>query len=427
MAVKDDPYTFGSETLVLHGELPCSGTVTECSYFLQATQIDDEDDPYTCGSETLVWPGDLPHSATVIERSYALQATQIDDETLDTNAGCPHPVDNVGAASGDFPELEAWAESTLREGGLEHALSQVMEEALLAERDRRATQMRDAAAPPEETPLTLSLAPRGTMAAPSCWERFWAQLASRGWQVERTPRGDAYYLPPGVARGPGAQCRVHYFDSKLQVLRYWRDHGAVVVEVPMEDGEDSAVRWLPSMPQQSGDAYSVAATPASWKKSVRAYAEPTVAGRHCGSLRNQSAAALQEKRRCGRGIHGGRGRGKGNPSSHGDGRGGQNWQSLAEESWEKLWAVLSAHGWSLERGPRGDPYYLPRGVRRGPGAKNRVDYFDAQTQVRAHVARCGVAMAAGRSGNRGSASDGKMGAQKRNEVLKRPAAAVMKS
>eukprot|EP00747_Dinoflagellata_sp_TGD_P061579 gnl/TRDRNA2_/TRDRNA2_152586_c0_seq1.p1 gnl/TRDRNA2_/TRDRNA2_152586_c0~~gnl/TRDRNA2_/TRDRNA2_152586_c0_seq1.p1 ORF type:complete len:474 (-),score=71.29 gnl/TRDRNA2_/TRDRNA2_152586_c0_seq1:133-1395(-) len=53
--------------------------------------------------------------------------------------------------------------------------------------------------------------------------------------------------------------------------------------------------------------------------------------------------------------------------------------------WEELWGRLTAEGWSIENGPRGDPYYMPPGIRRGPGAKVRVDYFDSRMQVMRHL------------------------------------------
>merc|ERR1719174_46318 len=81
------------------------------------------------------------------------------------------------------------------------------------------------------------------MTAPSSWDGFWQQLRAKGWRVERGPRGDPYYFPPGVARGSGKRNRVDYFDSKLQVLRSLRDKGAVVVEVG--DDSDAEEEHLP--------------------------------------------------------------------------------------------------------------------------------------------------------------------------------------
>eukprot|EP00928_Gymnodinium_smaydae_P042916 TRINITY_DN28860_c1_g1_i1.p1 TRINITY_DN28860_c1_g1~~TRINITY_DN28860_c1_g1_i1.p1 ORF type:complete len:271 (-),score=30.72 TRINITY_DN28860_c1_g1_i1:59-871(-) len=55
------------------------------------------------------------------------------------------------------------------------------------------------------------------------WEATWKELAAKGWREEYGPRGNAqqvYYMPPGVQRGHGYKCRVHYFDSRVLVLRY---------------------------------------------------------------------------------------------------------------------------------------------------------------------------------------------------------------
>ncbi|CAE8659325.1 unnamed protein product [Polarella glacialis] len=57
-------------------------------------------------------------------------------------------------------------------------------------------------------------------------------------------------------------------------------------------------------------------------------------------------------------------------------------------SWQQVWPRLEAEGWRLEYGPRGaskQVYYLPKGVNRGAGTKNRVDYFDSQTLVMQHL------------------------------------------
>eukprot|EP00439_Symbiodinium_sp_Y106_P023271 s6400_g2.t2 len=59
-------------------------------------------------------------------------------------------------------------------------------------------------------------------------------------------------------------------------------------------------------------------------------------------------------------------------------------EDLASLPWEILWRKLEAQGWRMEHGPRGkgrQAYYLPPGVKRGPGKKNRVDYFDSKKLV----------------------------------------------
>lgn len=55
-----------------------------------------------------------------------------------------------------------------------------------------------------------------------------------------------------------------------------------------------------------------------------------------------------------------------------------------ELSWEELWKRLQREGWTMEYGPRGagkQAYYMPPGVRRGPGKANRIDYFDSKALV----------------------------------------------
>mmetsp|Transcript_44949 Transcript_44949/g.106739 ORF Transcript_44949/g.106739 Transcript_44949/m.106739 type:complete len:522 (+) Transcript_44949:86-1651(+) len=52
------------------------------------------------------------------------------------------------------------------------------------------------------------------------WEEVWAGLEKSGWRVERVGK-QAYFMPPNVKRREGgARNRVHYFDSKKQVLEY---------------------------------------------------------------------------------------------------------------------------------------------------------------------------------------------------------------
>ncbi|CAK9028051.1 unnamed protein product [Durusdinium trenchii] len=52
--------------------------------------------------------------------------------------------------------------------------------------------------------------------------------------------------------------------------------------------------------------------------------------------------------------------------------------------WEVVWQQLEAQGWRMDFGPRGmgvQVYYMPPGVWRGPGKKNRIDYFDSKKLV----------------------------------------------
>jgi len=53
-----------------------------------------------------------------------------------------------------------------------------------------------------------------------------------------------------------------------------------------------------------------------------------------------------------------------------------------------LWPKLQALGWTTEHGRKGNttqPYYMPPGVKRGPGKKNRIDYFDSKRRVLDHI------------------------------------------
>eukprot|EP00435_Cladocopium_sp_Y103_P024162 s1597_g5.t3 len=59
-------------------------------------------------------------------------------------------------------------------------------------------------------------------------------------------------------------------------------------------------------------------------------------------------------------------------------------EELSSLPWELLWPRLEAQGWRIDFGPRGtgrQVYYLPPGVFRGPGSKNRIHYFDSKKLV----------------------------------------------
>jgi len=58
------------------------------------------------------------------------------------------------------------------------------------------------------------------------------------------------------------------------------------------------------------------------------------------------------------------------------------------KSFAEVWTILESEGWRIEKGPRGNTfqtYYLPAGVSRGPGFRNRKDYFDSKSLVLKHV------------------------------------------
>lgn len=68
---------------------------------------------------------------------------------------------------------------------------------------------------------------------------------------------------------------------------------------------------------------------------------------------------------------------------------------MAQEgsSWSEVWPLLEGLGWRSEQGPRGtafQTYYLPPGVQRSSGFKNRVDYFDSKKLVLRHAAAKGI-------------------------------------
>ncbi|CAJ1425214.1 unnamed protein product [Effrenium voratum] len=133
-------------------------------------------------------------------------------------------------------------------------------------------------------------------------------------------------MRPGVQRRRPWQNRRDYFDSKLQVIRHLRDKGHMVVEV----GEES------QLPEKAKKEQPKAASPAPKKR---------------GRPPAPKAAETPPKR-------------------------------PRLEDWGTLWTRLESKGWRLEVvGQRQDRYYLPPGVERGPGKKNRVDYFDSKKQV----------------------------------------------
>merc|ERR1740130_21648 len=86
-------------------------------------------------------------------------------------------------------------------------------------------------------------------------------------------------------------------------------------------------------------------------------------------------------------------------------------------SWDEVWPGLESQGWQIEQGPRGkgwQTYYLPPGIKRGAGFKNRVDYFDSKSLVLKYLS--GADISAG--SKKGLAAKGKKGereAEQQNE------------
>ena len=210
--------------------------------------------------------------------------------------------------------------------------------------------------------LPPRLTPSKNMTTSSNWEQLWAQLLHRGWKIDHGPRGDAYYLPPGVRRAPGFKNREHYFDSKLQVFRHLRDAGRVVVEVTAEETQGALEAPRPKAPRGRGRGSGRGrGAGARLGAGEAAPSAPSSAGEAAPSAPSSAGeapcAAVSTPR----------------PSGE------------AADGWAQTWALLTSKGWRIERGPRGDSagqaYYMPPNVRRGPGARVRVDYFDSKSQV----------------------------------------------
>lgn len=259
-------------------------------------------------------------------------------------------------------DIEEWAASTqLLGGGLSQALEDIMNDAELtdgASADESDCGAVGAIVPFEgptlaegrgwlQEPVDRAAAPESTASLPDStakpprssqgWERIWSMLASLGWVIESGPRGSqsqSYFLPPGVKRGSGAKVRVHYFDSRAQVLRFLQQEF-------LHQGSTPAHSDTVKMPPCDEQAESP-------PQHVRAQ-DTCPTGRAAGATMS---------------------------------------------SWELLWAQLHVKGWRLETGPRGNQtqtYYMPPGVTRGPGARNRIDYFDSKAMVLRHLHSSGAA------------------------------------
>eukprot|EP00441_Pelagodinium_beii_P015050 CAMPEP_0197672470 /NCGR_PEP_ID=MMETSP1338-20131121/79021_1 /TAXON_ID=43686 ORGANISM="Pelagodinium beii, Strain RCC1491" /NCGR_SAMPLE_ID=MMETSP1338 /ASSEMBLY_ACC=CAM_ASM_000754 /LENGTH=413 /DNA_ID=CAMNT_0043252581 /DNA_START=54 /DNA_END=1292 /DNA_ORIENTATION=+ len=261
---------------------------------------------------------------------------------------------------------------------LERALSQVIMEEFPQESLGRlswiqtATPNPPAAAAGEQ--VTLRVAP-GKRGMTDCWDRLWDQLRARGWSEVHGPRGDSYYLPPGVQRKPPWKNRVHYFDSKLQIVRHLRDSGNTVVEVVSEEADAKPVvgsRKAVGRPKAKTKAKAKAKAKASACTQAkmpagRQAAETPVQVPPTGEVPGVSPLPLRPVKV--------------------EERTSDDWQGPESvENFSLLWDHLVTRGWLLEEsGPRKDRYYLPPGVKRFTSAKLRVDYFDSQRQVQTYV------------------------------------------
>lgn len=327
---------------------------------LLATQIDEESDGERSITATEI--EEVPPAEDASDRPAAVTLPERCDEVLATLPYLP-------------PESPDQAES--QGFDLERALSQVILEEYPEEPLGRLEPLRETRS--AEAPLTLTVAPCAragrSITDSESWDRFWRQLQFRGWKIDTGPRGDRYWLPPGVERRPPWQNRKDYFDSKLQVVRHLRDEGNMVVEVGADDTSRAAPKAAkvpkaaPKAPEEHKEAVPKSA-------ATKASAGP--------KKRPPPAPAAPESRKAA----------KSGPRSE----------------WARVWAELQQSGWRLEEvGQRKDRYYLPPGVSRGPGKKNRVDYFDSRKLVLSHLEQ--LRQKSGRS--RGSGA-----------VLKRPSAAV---
>lgn len=220
-----------------------------------------------------------------------------------------------------------------------------------------------AAEPPGK--LTLQLAPERRMTDSESWEQLWEQLRLRGWTIVLGPRGDRYWLPPGVKREWPWQNRKDYFDSKKQVIRHLRDQGHVVVEVA-SGGTPKAASKPKATKRKAPDAPVAVPPRGRVVRSKAVSAETSSANVAVAAVRSPAPPAAQPR---------------------------ANRQQYSD--WGQLWSQLLQQGWRLEEvGKRRDAYFLPPGVQRGPGKKSRVDYFDSKKQVIEHVQRLGISVPA---------------------------------
>lgn len=217
--------------------------------------------------------------------------------------------------------------------------------------------------------VKLTLAPSKGMNAHASWVALWRQLAARGWTVQQGPRGDPYYCPPGVTRGLGSKVRVDYFDSKLQVVRHLRDGGRVFVEVGEEEDLESRAapeageaKFRRAAPTHSAGSEAAAVQPRPKRLPV-ANAKTKPIAKTKPLAKRKSFRASLSKRPAAKVFE----------------------IDPAADFWQVWQRLTDERGWTLQRGPRGDHYYCPPGVKRGPGFQNRLHYFDSHKQVLNHL------------------------------------------
>lgn len=331
---------------------------------MQATQIDEESLTELSSTEEEDWPD---QQVSCVKES--LQASLDLERALSQFMIEEYPEEEEELANAhEEPELVPGSPDELAPPAAPAAPPEAPAPPPAAPAPPQAAPAAPPAAPPAESELTLQLAPERSMTDPAGWRQLWEQLESRGWSIVLGPRGDRYWMPPGVERRAPWQCRKHYFDSKKQVIRHLRDQGNVVVEVA---GKETS---KPSAPPACSDVKAVASkgkrklVPVQEEprlvrsKAMPVAKRPAAAMRRPAAFRRPAAAAAAPP-----------------PVRHG---------GAAE--WETLWAELETKGWTLEVvGTRRDMYFLPPGVQRGPGKKHRVDYFDSKKQVIEYVQKCG--------------------------------------
>lgn len=303
-----------------------------------------------------------------------MQATQLDEDQESATATELEDEPVEAEVSPTVAELE--------DLDLERALSQFIKDEYPDE-DAGQTAETDApqelpraSASPRRPELVWQLAPdeKTRKSDSDSWEQLWQQLKGRGWSVVSPCHNVNYWMPPGVVRKPPNKVRRDYFDSKKQVIRHLRDRGQLLVEVSAEEEPSrrltarrsaQAPRASPAeRPAEDPDRQASTASTASTASRVRTAAEPVPSTDTACPQRASTERCGNTKKR--RRI---------------DGRG-----KSAADDWKTLWAQLSAAGWRKELAGKA-PYFLPPGVQRGPGKKNRVDYFDSKKAVLEYVQR----------------------------------------
>lgn len=298
-----------------------------------------------------------------------MQATQLDEDQESATATELEDEPVEAEVSPTVAELE--------DLDLERALSQFIKDEYPDE-DAGQTAETDApqelpraSASPRRPELVWQLAPdeKTRKSDSDSWEQLWQQLKGRGWSVVSPCHNVNYWMPPGVVRKPPNKVRRDYFDSKKQVIRHLRDRGQLLVEVSAEEEPSrrltarrsaQAPRASPAeRPAEDPDRQASTASTASTASRVRARdaggtaAEPVPSTDTACPQRASTKSSVAPAFR--------------------------SIQAL-------LWAQLSAAGWRKELAGKA-PYFLPPGVQRGPGKKNRVDYFDSKKAVLEYVQR----------------------------------------